>query len=401
MTDTSPSTLRQAHDAGLMGPRSRPALSDLIWRWRDRIVSSRFCQKWAPRVPGISWVARKRASQLFDIGAGFVYSQTLFACVKLKLFDILADGPLPAAEIARQCGLRLEAAERLASAAIALQLLQRRGKGPDGAALIGLGVLGASILGNPGFIDIVRHHEMFYRDLSDPVALLQGNAPPTELSRFWPYASDPATRDALGTGDIAAYTNLMAASQGFVSGDILAAYDFSRHRTVMDVGGGDGTFLRAVGEKHRKLNLQLFDLPPVALTAEARFGAAGMGDRARCFGGDFQKDELPSGADAMTLVRVAHDHDDHVVDGILARAFAALPAGGVLVVAEPMSGISDAESMADAYFGFYLLAMGTGRARSPDRLMAMLRQAGFAETRQVATRRPLLTAMVVGKKAAS
>jgi demethylspheroidene O-methyltransferase len=375
-------------------------MSDLIWRWRDRIVSSPFCQKWAPRVPGISWIARKRASQLFDIGAGFVYSQTLFACVKLKLFDIVADGPLPAADIARRSGLRPEAIERLASAAIALNLLQRRGKAADGAPLIGLGVLGASILGNPGYIDIVRHHAMFYRDLVDPVALLKGDAPPTELSRFWPYASDPTTRGALGTDDIAAYTNLMAASQGFVSGDILAAYDFGKHSAVTDIGGGDGTFLRAVGERHRKLNLQLFDLPPVAATAEERFAAAGMAARARCFGGDFQKDPLPDGADVMTLVRVAHDHDDHVVEAIFARAFAALPPGGSLIVAEPMSGVSEAESMADAYFGFYLLAMGTGRARSPERLMAMLKQAGFAETRRISTRRPLLTAMVLAKKAA-
>jgi hypothetical protein len=44
--------------------------------------------------------------------------------------------------------------------------------------------------------------------------------------------------------------------------------------------------------------------------------------------------------------------------------------------------------------------MGTGRARSPERLMVMLRQAGFAETRRISTRRPLLTAMVIAKKAA-
>jgi demethylspheroidene O-methyltransferase len=382
-------------------PRQQAPLSDLIWRWRDQIVSSPFCQKWAPRVPGISWIARKRAGQLFDIGAGFVYSQTLFACVKLKLFAILAEGPLPVQEIARRSGLRPEAVERLSAAAIALQLLQRRGTGADGLPLIGLGVLGASILGNPGYIDIVRHHEMFYRDLADPVALLKGDAQPTELSRFWPYATDPATRDSLDTGDVSAYTNLMAASQGFVSGDILAAYDFSKHRTMMDVGGGDGTFLRAVGARHPGLALQLFDLPPVAATGEERFALAGMAGRARCFGGDFQKDPLPGGADLISLVRVAHDHDDHVVATLFARAYAALPPGGTLMVAEPMSGLTGAESMADAYFGFYLLAMGTGRARSPERLMAMLKQAGFAETRRVSTRRPLLTAMVVSKKAAS
>jgi demethylspheroidene O-methyltransferase len=72
-----------------------------------------------------------------------------------------------------------------------------------------------------------------------------------------------------------------------------------------------------------------------------------------------------------------------------------------LLVAEPMSGLSSAASMADAYFGFYLLAMGTGRARSPERLMLMLKQAGFAESRRISTRRPLLTALVMAKKAAT
>jgi demethylspheroidene O-methyltransferase len=383
--------MAQTHNAGI---------GDLIWRWRDRVVSSAFCQKWAARVPIFSWVARKRASQLFDIGAGFVYSQTLFACVKLRLFDILAAGPLPAAEIARRAGLQPGAAERLASAAVALQLLQRRGRGSDGEPLIGLGVLGASILGNPGYIDIVRHHEIFYRDLADPVALLRGEAPPTELSRFWPYASGEAARGALGVGDVTAYTDLMAASQGFVSGDILDAYDFGRHQVVMDVGGGDGSFLRAAGARHPGLTLQLFDLPPFAATGGHRFAAAGMSARARCFGGDFQKDDLPTGADVITLVRVAHDHNDDVVEGLFARAFAALPVGGALVVAEPMSGLSAAASMADAYFGFYLLAMGTGRARTSEQLILMMIRAGFADARRVSTRRPLLTGMVVAKKVA-
>jgi demethylspheroidene O-methyltransferase len=352
-------------------------------------------------VPLVSWVARKRAGQLFDIGAGFVYSQTLLACVNLKLFDIVAERPLATGEIGRRSGLRPEAAERLAAAAAALQLLQRRGRGPNGEALYGLGVLGASILGNPGYIDIVRHHEMFYRDLADPVALLKGQAEATHLSAYWPYAAGGEQRAALKSEQVSAYTDLMAASQGFVSGDILDAYDVSRHSVLMDVGGGDGTFLRAAAGRAPALRLQLFDLPPVAETAERRFAAAGLSARARCVGGDFQRDALPDGADLVTLVRVAHDHDDPVVEGLFARAHAALPPGGTLIVAEPMSGLSGAESMADAYFGFYLLAMGTGRARTPEQLMAMLKRAGFAETRRIPTRRPLMTAMVLARKRAA
>jgi demethylspheroidene O-methyltransferase len=373
---------------------------DAIWRFRDRLVSSASFQRWAVRLPGFKAISRRRAGQLFDIGAGFVYSQTLFACVRLKLFDLLARGPLPVAEIARRSGLPPHNAERLCDAAAALQLLQRRGATPDGAPCYGLGILGASINGNPGYAEIVRHHELFYADLADPVALLKGEAPPTRLSRYWPYAADGEHRASIGPDDVSAYTDLMASSQGFVSSDILDAYDMSQHRVLMDVGGGDGTFLRAAAARAPSLRLQLFDLPPVAVMAEQRFAVAGLADRARCFGGDFQENRLPEGADLISLVRVAHDHDDPVVETLFARVFMALPPGGTLMVAEPMSGLSGAESMADAYFGFYLLAMGTGRARTPEQLMAMLKQAGFADVRRIPTRRPLMTAMVVAKKAA-
>jgi demethylspheroidene O-methyltransferase len=375
-------------------------MRDIIWRFRDRMVSSPVFQRWAVKLPVFRWIAQKRASQLFDIGAGFVYSQVLFACVRLELFNILVPGPLSIGDIARRTSLSAESAGRLVTAAAALQLLQRRGQTKAGEPLFGLGVLGASINGNPGYAEIVRHHEMFYADLADPVGLLRGAGFPTKLSQYWPYASGDAQRSGLNTGDISAYTDLMAASQGFVSGDVLDAYDMSRHRVLMDVGGGDGTFLRAAASRAAGLHLQLFDLPPVAETAGQRFKAAGLADRAVCFGGDFQKDPLPEGADIISLVRVAHDHNDDVVAGLFARALAALPPGGTLLVAEPMAGVSGAESMADAYFGFYLLAMGTGRARSPETLMAMMKEAGFAEMRRISTRRPLLTAVVLAKKPA-
>ena len=66
----------------------------------------------------------------------------------------------------------------------------------------------------------------------------------------------------------------------------------------------------------------------------------------------------------------------------------ALPAGCTLLIAEPMSGVSGTEPMADAYFGFYLLAMGRGRPRTAERLMEMLKIAGFNEFHQVSTQFP-------------
>ena len=56
-----------------------------------------------------------------------------------------------------------------------------------------------------------------------------------------------------------------------------------------------------------------------------------------------------------------------------------LPADGTLLIAEPISGVRGAEPIGDAYFAFYLLAMGSGRPRTFARLKEMLGEAGFID----------------------
>ncbi|WP_275428096.1 methyltransferase family protein, partial [Stenotrophomonas maltophilia] len=67
--------------------------------------------------------ARANTRALFDLCAGFTYSQTLFACVRLGLFDLLADGPVAAEALAARMRLAPAAAARLLKAAAALDLV--------------------------------------------------------------------------------------------------------------------------------------------------------------------------------------------------------------------------------------------------------------------------------------
>jgi demethylspheroidene O-methyltransferase len=143
----------------------------------------------------------------------------------------------------------------------------------------------------------------------------------------------------------------------------------------------------------------LFDLPAVAERARLRFSEQGLAGRAEAFGGSFFTDPLPAGADLITLVRVLFDHPDDRVLAILRAARAALPADGVLLISEPMSGTPGAEAIGDAYYGFYLLAMGRGRSRTPQRLAELLGEAGFDRIRQLPTRLPLQTRVVLAHPA--
>ena len=354
--------------------------------WRDRLQASPRFRAWAAANPLTRPIARKRARALFDICAGFVYTQVLLSCVRLRLFDLLEAGPLTASVISVRIGVPPEATLRLLDAAVSLDLLDRRH-----ANTYGLGKLGCAMIGNAGIAAMVEHHAALYADLQDPVALLRG-ARPGALSAYWKYAESESP-SGLHARETDSYTALMAASQSFIAEEILAAHDFRRHRCLLDIGGGDGSFLIQVAAQAPALGLMLLDLPPVAACAQAHFEAAGIA--AEAHGGDAITGTLPHGADIISFVRVLHDHDDAAALAMLRRAHDALPQGGTLLIAEPMSGTPGAEPIGDAYFGFYFLAMGQGRSRTPQALSALLKSAGFTDVRCIPTRIPMLARVLL------
>ncbi|RZI95666.1 MAG: methyltransferase domain-containing protein [Variovorax sp.] len=380
--------------------RNTPHSRRGVWvdRWlalRDRLLASRTFQRKAAAFGPTAPIARARARELFDLVAGFVYSQVLQACVQLKVFDLLAAGPLQVSVLSQRLSLPTEACERLVAAAVSLRLLERRS-----GNRIGLGVLGAPMVGNVAVAAMVQHHAALYADLRDPVALLRGENATSMLAGYWPYA-DASAPGELSAEKVAEYSALMSASQPLVADEILDAYPLAGHHRLLDVGGGEGLFLASAAARTPALQLMLFDLPAVADRARRRCAEAGLSDRMTVVGGSFLCDPLPTGADIVSLVRVIHDHDDATAMQILLAVRRALPDGGCLLLAEPMAGTTGAETMGDAYFGFYLMAMGRGRARTADELTDMLHAAGFDRVQKRRTRVPLQTGLLVARAAAS
>jgi demethylspheroidene O-methyltransferase len=388
-------------DLPLPHPASAAEPATLSWRqrwqaWRDRTLSSPEFQRRAARSWWMRPIARQRARGLFDLVAGFVYSQVLLACVRLSLFDLLAQGPLSAAELAQRLDVPADGIDRLLAAACALDLLEHRTGGGQ-TLRYGLGKLGAPMVGNEAISALVEHHAVLYADLQDPVALLRGSGAPPALSRYWAYAT-AAAPGQLKPEQVNDYSALMSASQPLVAQEVLDSYDFGRHQALLDVGGGQGRFLRAVARRHGGLRLMLFDLPGVVPVAQAAFEADGIGSRAAVHGGDFTRDPLPSGADVASLVRVIYDHPDERALAILRAVHRALPPGGTLVLAEPMAGAPGAPRMGDAYFGFYLLAMQGGRSRTAAELQVLLEAAGFEQVHERPTPIPLQVGVLVARR---
>lgn len=352
--------------------------------WINRLAASERFQNLCARVPVLRGIARAEGAALFDLMQGFVQSQMLMALVELRVLHMLADGPSGVGELAIRCNVPPERMQILLQAGAAMQLLKRKRDGR-----FALARRGAAFVAVPGLQDMVRHHTVLYGDLADPVAFIRGHTTP-ELANFWPYVFG-----AIGPMDAATtarYSRLMADSQRMVAEEALAHLDLRDVARLMDVGGGTGAFVRAVRARWPDLQLALFDLPDVV--AQAALPA----DIAR-HGGSFRADDLPKGADAISLVRVLYDHSDATVRALLTRVHAALPPGGRLLIVEPMSGGAKPDPQTDVYFSVYTLAMQTGRTRSAAEISALLKDTKFVDISAVSTRKAYVASVLTARKA--
>lgn len=363
----------------------------------DRIPTARFArlpalpsfQAWAARMPILRRIVRSEGEAMFDLVAGFCHSQVLQAMVRLRILPLLLTHRMTAAALAQETQVPLDRMTVLLNAGVSLRLLkQRRG-------YYALTARGTALAGVPGLQGMIDHHAVLYRDLVDPVAFFRGETE-TELAAFWPYVfgADGATDPAV----VERYSRLMTESQALVAADTIAAVSWTSSVNVMDVGGGTGAFLTALGHDQQDLNLTLFDLPAVAPLAARRFADAGLTPRATIVPGSFRDDALPTGADTITLVRVLYDHSDQTVLTLLRSVHDALPPGGRVIVSEPMTGGDVPYRPGDAYFALYCMAMQTGRARSRPQIKALMQDAGFTTFKTPHARRPFVTSIICGVK---
>ena len=350
--------------------------------------------QWARGNPLTRWLVRRRTNQLFGWMSGFVQSQVLLACVRLRLFDLLAAQPLTLSALSQRLQVPEHPLSCLLLSAQAMGLLRLTAQG-----LYRLGPAGHVLHTQPGITAMVEHNHLLYADMSDPEAFLR-RSDPGQMGRYWTYAHDTqaARAAAPGSDDMVRYSGLMDASQGFVVTEILDCFPFQDHRCVLDIGCGKGRFMTALATAQPHLSVQLFDLPAVVDLAAQRIAQAGLSVRAQCVPGSFIDDPLPTGADLVTLVRVLHDHDDATVLALLRKVWAVLPPGGRVMIAEPMRLPPGQGEVVDPYFHFYLLAMGAGRLRDPRDIARMLVQSGFSGVEQVPTAMPIHTQIVTAQK---
>ena len=362
------------------------------YRLKVNVFSSTKVHEAIAKVPILRALISYEGNKIHEIMSGFVYSQILHLLIYLDVFQFLKKEGRSLDEVSQFLEIANERSLLLLRGGCALNLIcYKRNK-------YWLTRVGAQIVGVPGLMDMIQHNQILYRDLIDPVKLLQGRSE-TELSHFWPYVRKEGKKKEISTKVSSEYSKLMQTSQRLVAEQTLQAYSLKGVKRILDIGGGTGAFLLAVKNKYPSIEATVFDLPNVINVAKSNHQEIdGIVGHLTFCPGDFLKDDFPSNQDVICLVRVLYDHEDTTVELLLRRIYEALPKGGSLLITEPMSGGSKAMRSSDCYFSFYTMAMTTGKVRSFEEHKAILLRAGFSNIVKHAVSAPFITQVMSAKK---
>jgi ubiquinone/menaquinone biosynthesis C-methylase UbiE len=179
------------------------------------------------------------------------------------------------------------------------------------------------------------------------------------------------------------FDEAMVGVHGQETAAMLAAYDFSGFGTLADVGGGNGSLLAAVLQKHAALKGMLVDRPDVIVRARERLTAAGVVDRCQLVGGDFFQ-AIPSGADAYLMRHIIHDWDDEKATLILKNIRKILPAHGRVLLVEGIVEPGNVPSFIKS-LDLTMLIMPGGKERTAAEYEQLFAAAGLRLARIVPT----------------
>ena len=267
-------------------------------------------------------------------GFGFWNSKVLLTAVTLDLFTRLGARRLTGAQIGKELALHPRGVADFLDALVAMKFLEREGDGADAkyfntpATALYLDRQSPRYIG--GILEMLNARLFkYWHDL--PEALRTGQ-PQNETKHgekgiFDQLYADPTKLEQF----LDAMTGLSR-----INFEALAdKFDFSRYRTLCDVGGATGLLSIEVAKKYPQIKCISFDLPPVERVAKKYITAAGLTDRIRIASGNFFQDPLPK-ADVVTMGMILHDWNLEKKMQLIRAAYDALSPGGAFIVVEAL-----------------------------------------------------------------
>jgi hypothetical protein len=271
-------------------------------------------------------------ARILEVGFGFWPSKVLLTAVELEVFTKLGAGSMTGEELGRALGLHPRGVWDFLDALIALGFLERDGSGAEGRYRNTASAAQFLDKNQPGYMGGILEmcNQRLYRFWGDLGQALQTGQPQNELkhsgkSMFATLYEEPARLEQ--------FMNAMRAISAPNFQALAEKFDFSKYRTLCDVGGATALLSTLVAKRHPHLQCLSFDLPPVEPIARRWIAQESLSERVQAVSGDFLEQPLPR-ADIITMGMILHDWNLEKKQHLIRLAYDALPPGGAFIAIE-------------------------------------------------------------------
>lgn len=264
----------------------------------------------------------------------FWSSKVLLTAVEFGVFSKLGNRRVTGAELGAELDLHPRGISDFFDALVAMNFLDREGDGPS--AKYFNTPAGALYLdsGSPRYVGgwLVMLNERLFKFWHNLPEALRTGKPQNEATHGQKgmfeklYEELPRLEQFMGAMTGLSRINFEA---------FAAKFDFSKFKTLCDIGGATGLLCIEVAKKHPHLQCVSFDLPLVEPIARKHIAAAGLSGRIGTASGDFFEDSLPK-ADLITMGMILHDWNLEKKMQLIRAAYDALPPNGALVAIEAL-----------------------------------------------------------------
>jgi 2-polyprenyl-3-methyl-5-hydroxy-6-metoxy-1,4-benzoquinol methylase len=285
-----------------------------------------------PISPEVSGAAAGGIERILEVGFGFWPSKVLLTAVELGVFTVLGDKSMTGQELGAALRLHPRGICDFFDALVALDFLTRDGNGPEARYRNSPATAQFLDKNQPDYIGGIFEmaSARLFRFWGDLDVALKTGQPQNEIkhsrkSLFETLYDDPARLE-----------QFMSAMRGFSTPNFLALaekFDFSRFKTLCDVGGATGLLCTLVARRHPHIHCVSFDLPAVEPIAQRWIAREADVERVRTVAGDFLKEPLPK-ADVITMGMILHDWNLDNKKHLVRLAYDALPPGGAFIAIE-------------------------------------------------------------------
>jgi len=306
-------------------------------------------------------------THILELIHAFRRSKVLFTAVRLGIFDRLEAAPQTAQQLANDGRLNLGALTRLLDACLPLGLLTRDGDLYRNA----LEASRALVTDSPdSLVGYILHSDRslypLWGRLEDAVregtnrwAQVFGD----RASLFDHYFRDPASMRSFLTG--------MHGAGQLTSDRVVRAFDLSKYKHLVDLGGATGHLAIAACHAYPNLCATVLDLPSVEPYTREFIARSGLTDRVGFLAADFFRDDLPS-ADLYSLGRILHDWDNTRIQTLLSKI------QSDLLITETLIDEDHSGPLYAMLQDLNMLVCTDGKERTATEYEQLLQAAGFA-----------------------